>query len=205
MEYTKKVGIMGGTFNPIHLGHMIVAQNAHQSYNLDEVLFVPSGIPYMKEDVLDAKTRITMTGIAIEDNSAFALSTIEVERGGNSYSYETIADLKKANPTTEYYFIVGSDSLFMMDKWKNPEKIFEEVPVLVAPRLGYSEEQLNEKIAELTEKYHADIRVLPMNCVDISSTAIREKVREHKSIRYLVHYRVVEYIEKHHLYQNTEE
>ncbi len=192
---------MGGTFNPIHLGHMIAAQNALETYELDEILFVPSGVPYMKENVLDIKSRIAMTGIAIEDNSSFALSTIEAERAGNSYSYETIADLKKANPATQYYFIVGSDSLFMMDKWRCPEKIFEEVTVLVAPRLGYSEEELLTKLKELTERFHADIRVLPMNCVDISSTSIRDKVREHKSIRYLVHYRVIEYIEKHHLYQ----
>lgn len=205
MEYTKKVGIMGGTFNPIHLGHMLVAENAYEAYGLDEILFVPSGIPYMKEDVLDAKTRITMTGIAIEDNCHFALSTIEVDRDGNSYSYETIADLKKANPQTEYYFIVGSDSLFKMDKWKCPEKIFNEVVVLVAPRLGYSSDEMNERIAELKEKYNADIRVLPMNCVDISSTAIRDKVRNNKSLRYLVHYRVIEFIEKHKLYKNEEE
>lgn len=204
LEYKKRVGIMGGTFNPIHLGHMIAAQNALEAYDLDEILFVPSGIPYMKENVLDVKSRIAMTGIAIEDNSNFALSTIEADREGNSYSYETIADLKKAHPTTRYYFIVGSDSLFMMDKWKCPEKIFEEVTVLVAPRLGYSEKELQKKIEELTERYHADINVLPMNCVDISSTAIRDKVREHKSIRYLVHYRVIEYIEKHHLYQDGE-
>ena len=103
----KRVGIMGGTFNPIHLGHLILAENAYEELELDEVLFVPSGNPYMKEygDVLDAKTRIDLVGEAIEDNCHFALSRIEVDRGGNSYSYETIAALKAENPDTEYFFI----------------------------------------------------------------------------------------------------
>lgn len=205
MDCRKKVGIMGGTFNPIHLGHMLVAENAYETFGLDEILFVPSGIPYMKEDVLDAKTRITMTGIAIEDNSHFALSTIEVERDGNSYSYETIRDLKAANPNVEYYFIVGADSLFKMDKWKCPEKIFKEVTILVAKRLGNDGPELDEKIKELTEKYDAYIRMLPINCVDISSTNIRDKVRKHQSIRYMVHYRVIEYIEKNHIYWSEDE
>lgn len=205
MDYRKKVGIMGGTFNPIHLGHMLIAENAYETFELDEILFVPSGIPYMKEDVLDAKTRITMTGIAIEDNSHFALSTLEVDRDGNSYSYETIRDLKAANPDVEYYFIVGADSLFKMDKWKCPEKIFKEVTILVAKRLGHDDAELEEKIKELTEKYEADIRILPINCVDISSTSIRDKVRNHKSIRYMVHYRVIEYIEKNHIYWSEDE
>ncbi len=205
MEYKKKVGIMGGTFNPIHLGHMLIAENAYENYGLDEVLFVPTGISYLKEHVLDAKTRITMTGIAIEDNSHFALSTIEVDRDGYSYSYETIRDLKEANPTTEYYFIVGADSLFQMEQWMCPEKIFKEVTILVARRLGSDDTELEKKIAELKEKFDADIRVLPMNCVDISSTNIRKKVEEHKSIRYMVHYRVIEYIDKNHIYWAEDE
>ena len=102
MSKKKRVGIMGGTFNPIHLGHLILAEHAYEQLELDEVLFVPSGNPYMKEyaNVLDAKTRIDLVGEAIEDNCHFALSRIEVDRGGNSYSYETIAALKEANPDT---------------------------------------------------------------------------------------------------------
>ena len=205
MDYRKKVGIMGGTFNPIHLGHMLVAETAYETFDLDEILFVPSGIPYMKENVLDAKTRITMTGLAIEGNSHFALSTIEVDRDGNSYSYETIRDLKTANPNIEYYFIVGADSLFKMDKWKCPEKIFSEVIVLVARRPGHAEDELNAQIAALKEKYNADIRMLPINCVDISSTNIRDKVRNRQSIRYMVHDQVIEYINKNHIYWSEDE
>lgn len=203
MEITmrKRVGILGGTFNPIHLGHMLIAENAYETFDLDEILFIPTGKSYLKSDVLDSKTRITMTGVAIEDNPHFALSTIEVDRDGYSYSYETIAELKKNNPNTDYFFIVGADSLMYMENWKNPELIFPEVTVLVALRKGTSDVELKTKIDYLCEKFPgSDIRILPINEVAISSTEIRERVKEGKSIRYMVHYRVIEYINKYKIY-----
>ena len=197
----KRVGILGGTFNPIHLGHMLIAENAYETFDLDEILFIPTGKSYLKSDVLDSKTRITMTGVAIEDNPHFALSTIEVDRDGYSYSYETIAELKKNNPNTDYFFIVGADSLMYMENWKNPELIFPEVTVLVALRKGTSDVELKTKIDYLCEKFPgSDIRILPINEVAISSTEIRERVKEGKSIRYMVHYRVIEYINKYKIY-----
>lgn len=202
----KRVGIMGGTFNPIHLGHLILAENAYEELELDEVLFVPSGNSYMKEygDVLDAKTRIDLVGEAIEDNSHFALSRIEVDRGGNSYSYETIAALKEQNPDTEYFFIIGADSLFMMDKWMHPEKIFQEVTVAVAIRGGYNEEELEAEIKKMEEKYQTHIIRLHSRSVDISASQIRERVRKGKSIRYMTHYKTAEVIKKKHLYVEEE-
>lgn len=202
----KRVGIMGGTFNPIHLGHLILAENAYEELELDEVLFVPSGNPYMKEygDVLDAKTRIDLVGEAIEDNCHFALSRIEVDRGGNSYSYETIAALKAENPDTEYFFMVGADSLFMMDKWMCPEKIFSEVTVAVAIRGGYLDEELEAQIKLLEEKYSAKIVRLHSRSVDLSSSQIRERVRNGQSIRYMVHYKTAEVIKKRRLYVEEE-
>lgn len=206
MSKKKRVGIMGGTFNPIHLGHLILAEHAYEQLELDEVLFVPSGNPYMKEyaDVLDAKTRIDLVGEAIEDNSHFALSRIEVDRGGNSYSYETIAALKEANPDTEYFFMVGADSLFMMDKWMCPEKIFNEVTIAVAIRGGYTDDKLEAQINILEEKYNIKIVRLNSRSVDISSTQIRARVKEGKSIRYMVHYKTAEVIKKKHLYIDEE-
>ena len=206
MSKKKRVGIMGGTFNPIHLGHLILAEHAYEQLELDEVLFVPSGNPYMKEyaNVLDAKTRIDLVGETIEDNSHFALSRIEVDRGGNSYSYETIAALKEANPDTEYFFMVGADSLFMMEKWMHPEKIFSEVTVAVAIRGGYTDERLEEQIKVLEEKYNTKIERLHSRSVDISSTVIRDRVREGKSIRYMVHYKTAEVIKKKRLYIEEE-
>ena len=202
MSKKKRVGIMGGTFNPIHLGHLILAEHAYEQLELDEVLFVPSGNPYMKEygDVLDAKTRIDLVGEAIEDNCHFALSRIEVDRGGNSYSYETIAALKEQNPDTEYFFMVGADSLFMMDKWMHPEKIFGEVTIAVAIRGGYTDDALENQIKLLEEKYNTKILRLHSRSVDISSSQIRERVRQGKSIRYMVHYKTDLVIKKKHLY-----
>ena len=173
MERRKRVGVMTGAFNPIHLGHLIVAENAYELYDLDEVLFVPSNTAIMKEDMLEPKTRITMTGISIEDNSHFALSTMEIERGGNSYSYETIKDLKAANPDTDYFFIVGADAAMMMDKWMYPEKIFSEVTVLVAERNGYPKEALAWKLQQYRDNYNANIETLKMSSVDISSSVIK--------------------------------
>ncbi|MGL5260148.1 MAG: nicotinate-nucleotide adenylyltransferase, partial [Lachnospiraceae bacterium] len=188
MSKRKRVGIMGGTFNPIHLGHLILGENAYEELELDEILFVPSGNPYMKNyvDVLDTKTRITMTGDAIEDNPHFALSTIEVDRDGNSYSYQTIETLKENNPNTDYYFIIGADSLFLMENWMHPEKIFPEVTIAVAVRGEYDHEKLDQKIEELKEKYKGTIVKLSCRSVDISSTNIRKRVKEGKSIRYMV-------------------
>lgn len=199
----KRVGIMGGTFNPIHLGQMIIGESAYETFNLDEILLVPSGAAYLKEDVLDEKTRITLTGIAIEDNSHFALSTIEVDRG-NSFTYQTIETLKEKNPDNEYFYIVGADAFIEMGSWKCPEKIFSEVQILVAPRLGTDTKDVNAKAEEYKEKYGAQIHFLPINCIDISSSEIRKKVRQDKSIRYTVHYRVIEYIKRYNLYKEQQ-
>lgn len=206
MEYNKRVGIMGGTFNPIHLGHLILGESAYEELSLDEVLYIPSGSPYMKNPayVLDSKTRISMTGEAIEDNAHFALSTMEVDRGGKTFSYETILELKERNPQTEYYFIVGADSLFTMEKWACPEKIFSEVKIAVALRDNYQLDKLEEQIKHLNEKFQSDITVLKSRNVYISSSHIRERVRAGKSIRYMVHYKTDLYIKKHGIYQEND-
>ena len=202
----KRVGILGGTFDPIHLGHMLIAENAYAHFNLDEVLFVPVGIPHNPEKVvLDPKTRLAMTGISIEDNCHFALSTIEADKDTVSYTYETIAELKKKNPNNTYFLIVGADSLMHMDSWECPEKIFSEVSVLVAERIGITSAELNAKIEEYRVKYNADIKQLPINCIDFSSSTIRKMVKEGRSIRYMVHYKVIEYINKNHIYMDEEE
>ena len=124
----KRVGIMGGTFNPIHLGHLILAENAYEELNLDEVLFVPSGNPYMKEygDVLDAKTRIDLVGEAIEDNCHFALSRLEVDRGGNSYSYETIAEVVAERTRSQVVQVIGKKIVLYKPDKKNPKIVLPQ-------------------------------------------------------------------------------
>ena len=203
MKANKRVGIIGGTFNPIHMGHLILAEHARCEYNLDEILFIPTGISHFKDPntVLDKKKRIAMTGGAIEDNPHFALSTIETERPGNSYTYETLEELKAANPTTEYYLIIGADSLFQMEKWMNPDIIMKDAIILVSVRKGQSRKELEQKAGELMEKYNSDIKILQCPYIDISSTEIRERIKEGKSVRYMVTDDTLAYIEKFNLYK----
>ncbi|MCR5399266.1 MAG: nicotinate-nucleotide adenylyltransferase [Lachnospiraceae bacterium] len=200
----KKVGILGGTFNPIHLGHLILAEHALCEYHLDEILFIPTGISHFKgpDVVLDKKIRVAMTGGAIEDNHGFALSTIETDRPGNSYTFETLEILKTTNPDTDYYLILGADTLFQIEQWMHPEIIMMNAKILTAVRKGQSTEELKDKAAELMRKFGAEIYVLKTPYIDISSTDIRNRIKEGKSIRYMVADRTLEYIEKHGLYKD---
>ncbi len=207
MSYqNKKVGIMGGTFDPIHYGHLLLAQNALDTFALDEVMFVPSGTPWLKDStkVLAKNKRVSMTGMAIEDNCHFALSTIEIDREGNSYSYETVEELKKEQPETEFYFILGADSLLEIEKWKHPDRLMAECSLLVAVRDDCDEEGLKKQIAYLKETYNADIHILPAKRVDISSTEIRNLIADGKSVRYMLPDQVIRFIEKNHLYERSE-
>lgn len=199
----KKVGIIGGTFNPIHIGHLIMAERAYEEFALDEILFIPAGISYFKDQstVLDKKTRITLTGEAIGENPHFALSTIECDRAGNSYTYETLEELKRKNPDTQYYLIIGADSLVQMELWQKPENILRDAIILVAKRNGPTTQEFLDKMEDIRTKYNADIRVIPCTYIDISSSEIRERVKAGKSIRYLVPEVTENYIKKHHLYE----
>lgn len=199
----KKVGIFGGTFNPIHMAHLIIAEIAQEEAGLDEILFIPSGCSYLKDvsGILPAKDRIRMTGLAIEDNPHFALSTIEIDRGGNSYTCDTLEELKESYPDQEFYLIVGADNLFTMEQWKDPEVIFRDAKILAAVRGSKKRADMEEKIADLKEKYDADITLLHVNHVDISSSMIREKIAKGRSIRYMLPEKVREYIMKNHFYE----
>lgn len=203
----KKVGLLGGTFNPVHMAHLIIAEIAREDAELDEILFVPSGCSYLKDisDILPAKDRIHMTGLAIEDNPYFALSTVEIDRGGNSYTCDTLLELKERYPENVYHLILGADNLFTMEDWKDPEVIFQNAKILAAVRGSKKRADMEEKIAELQERYGADITLLNVRHVDISSSAIREKIAQGRSIRYMVPEKVREYIVKNHLYEKKEE
>lgn len=202
-KYDKRVGIMGGTFDPIHYGHLLLAESAIEQYKLDEILFIPSGNPWLKDSsqVLDKKTRVSMTGIAIEDNPHFALSTIEIDREGNSYSYETLEILREKNPSTCYYFILGADSLLDIEKWKHPDRLMKSCTLLTAVRDDCDMSALQKQIDYLKSTYDAQVEILPMKRMDISSTDIREKIKTGKSVRYLLPDFVREFIEKNHIYQ----
>lgn len=197
---------MGGTFDPIHYGHLLLAQNAQETFQLDDILFVPSGTPWLKEStkVLSKSKRVSMTGIAIEDNPRFALSTIEIDREGNSYSYETVEELKKHNPNVDFYFIMGADSLLQIESWKCPDRLMKECTLLVAVRDDCDRAGLEKQIAYLSERYEARIEILPAARIDISSTEIREMVQEGRSVRYMLPDSVIAFIQKNHLYERSE-
>ncbi|MDE6388797.1 MAG: nicotinate-nucleotide adenylyltransferase [Lachnospiraceae bacterium] len=194
---------MGGTFNPIHNGHLTLAKEAFKQFNLDEVLFMPCGVPYMKADqkVESGQIRAEMTALAIQDIPAFTLSTIEIKQQGNTYTYETLEYLKNLNPDTEYFFIVGADSLFHMTKWRYPERIFANCCILAAVRDDKTIVDMERQIRKLKREYNAEIQLLQITCMDISSSDIRRKVNTGASIEHEVPESVRDYIEKKGLYR----
>lgn len=200
MEQTSKIGIMGGTFNPIHNGHIMLAEAAYKTFSLDKILFMPSGKSYMKQQVLDNGKRVAMVKRAIEEIPYFELSTIEVERPGNTYTSETLQHLTKQNPNVHYYFIMGADSLFHIEKWKNPETIFELSTLICMMRDEYDMTDIKQKGTELTQK-GANILYLNVPKINISSTDIRNRVKLHQSISDFVPVKVAEYILQEHLYE----
>ena len=133
-----KIGILGGTFNPIHNGHLLLAEQARCFYGLDQVLFIPSGCSYMKrqEEILPGEIRFQMVQLAIADNPYFCVSDMEIVREGNSYTCETITRLHAQYPEDELYYIVGADTLFQMEFWKNPEQIFTQCITAASVRQG---------------------------------------------------------------------
>ncbi len=198
-----KIGILGGTFNPIHIGHLLMAEHAREYAGLDYIIIMPSGISYLKANtgVLPGEVRLKMVDLSIADNPYFLSSDIEILREGNTYTYETLLQLKELYQSADFYFIVGADSLFSMERWVKPDIIFENCTILAAGRNNASEEELLQKKQYLEEQYHAKIMLMDFPEIEISSTHIRQCVQDKKSIRYMVKEEVLNYIEENHLYQ----
>lgn len=200
----KKVGIMGGSFNPIHIGHLIIAEKAREQFALDEVLFMPCALNYMKDasELLPSSIRAKMVSLAIEDNPFFTLSTMEIDKEGNTYTYETMESLKSQNPDNEYYFILGADSLWTIADWREPERIFASCTILAAVRDNKTTRDMNKQIKLLKDEFNADIYLLQAENIEISSSNIRKLVREGASIRYMVPEAVYDYIVENALYKS---
>lgn len=197
-----KIGIMGGTFNPIHNGHLLLAEAAREELGLDKIWFMPSGNSYMKAGITIAskEDRIQMTTLAIENNPYFELSLLETERAGATYTCDTLLQLKRDFPKYEFYFILGADSLLSIDRWKHPEIIMKNCVLTTAVRDGKMRET-QEKAAELKERFQAKIRLLPERNIDISSTEIRTRIKEGRSVKYMVPENVLNYLRERSLYQ----
>lgn len=207
---SRKIGIMGGTFNPIHYAHLLLAENAREQFGLDRIIFIPSGQPYMKvqkedENVPSGELRYQMVKMAIQENPYFTCSRIEIDRPGKTYTVDTLHELQKMYPGDELFFIMGADSLLSMESWYQFEDIFQMAAILVTVRDDTDEKELTDVITRMKSKYLADIRMVMTGRMDISSTMIREKIKTGKSVRYLLPEDCVEYICLKNLYSQQQE
>lgn len=187
----KRVGILGGTFNPIHNGHLIIADQVCSQLGLDQVYFMPDANPPHVDQKLaiDSRNRVAMVNAAIYGNPKFAIEMTEIFRGGVSYSYDTMLELTRRHPENQYYFIIGGDMVSYLPKWHRIDDLVKLVSFVGVKRDGYTP----------ASKY--PIIWVDVPYIDISSTLIRSKIRQHQSIRYLVPDAVLKYIKEHHLYE----
>lgn len=200
-------GILGGTFDPVHTGHLILAQEVLWRLGLDEVWFIPTGLPWMKRDetITDREHRRAMVELAIADNPAFQLSTIELDRPGETYTVDTL-DALRAGPMAgdEVLFIMGADTLHTMARWKDPKRILEQVRLVVAMRPGHEGLDL-EALTAIDASAAERVMVVHMPLIEISGTELRRRMRDGEPVRYLVPDAVGDYIEKHRLYRGVRE
>ena len=200
----KKIGLMGGTFDPIHLGHLMIGQQALEEYRLDEIWYMPSRIPPHKKDhtVTPAKDRCAMVQAAIAPYPGFVFSDFELKRTeGNTYTADTLRLLKEEYPAYEFYFIVGADSIHDIEKWYHPEYVLREVIFLAADReYDNPVRSLEDQIAYLTKKYNARIYRLHCRMMNIASAEIRERLAGHRPVTDLIPESVLSYIRTHDLY-----
>lgn len=198
-----RIGIMGGTFDPIHVGHLLIAENALEQYGLDKILFIPTGHSPHKDDreIEQSAHRLEMIRLSVKDNPAFFFSTIEINSPGVSYTYLTLQQLQNQYPDWELYFIMGGDSLNYLEQWVHPELICSVATILVAVRDGFDRDAIAEKMDFLRQKFSARIYLIESPNVAISSSEIRQRVERECSIRYLVTSEVEEYIDRNNLYK----
>lgn len=202
-----KIGIMGGTFDPIHNAHLMLGRQALKEYHLDEIWFMPSHNPPHKTDhrVTGTKDRCEMVKLAIAGEPRFRFSDFEISRAGNTYTAQTLKLLKEAYPKHTFFFIVGADSLYHIESWYHPEEVMRQVTILAAGR--ECEDAfctLEEQAAYLIKKYGAAIFLLHSDTMEVSSQELREREMNGGRIHNLVPENVERYIEEHGLYQNPE-
>lgn len=187
-----KVGILGGTFNPPHYGHLMIGEQVADQLQLDQIRFMPNALPPHVDEkkTIDAKDRVNMVRAAIMGNRQFDIELSEVLRGGKSYTYDTMAALKEAHPNVEYYFIIGGDEVAYLPTWHRIDELLELVHFVGVHRKGQPTET----------DYPVEWVEMPQ--LEISSTDIRQRIAEHRSVRYMVPDMVAAYIFKEGLYLN---
>ena len=199
----KKIGIMGGTFNPIHLAHTEMAKVCLQQQDLDKILFMPSKNPPHKKDksILPENERAVMVKLAVSEYDKFVFSDFELQRKGTTYTADTLRLLQEENPDDNYYFKMGADSQLYLDKWYRPQEILKRAVILAIGRDGSTPDELKEKRKELIKQYDkADIRFVHMRQMDISSSMIREGIAHGENMEKYLDKEVWNYINANGLY-----
>lgn len=200
MGATRRLGLFGGTFDPPHVGHLIVAQDVHEALGLDRTIFVPAAVPPHKADegVSSPSVRLEMMRAAVADDGRFEVSEMELERGGPSYTVETLKEFRRRRPGALVFFIVGADQFRSFHTWREPEGVAKLARLAVMTRSGWSP---NRDAPPLDLEYET----VPVTRVDLSSTDIRRRVREGRSIRYVVPGPVLRIIDRERLYLEPNE
>lgn len=198
MDKKRKIGIMGGTFDPVHMGHLMVAESAREKLQLDRIIFMPSGFPPHKEkaEVSESHHRFRMIELSIEDNCFFDASEIEILRRGETYTIDTLREWRQHFPQDEIFFITGADAMDTIILWKDYEQLFDYATFVVAVRGDRKKYQLKPQ----HQRFEDSIIILDTPCIDISSTQIRQNIRDDISIRYMVLEPVRKYIYENGLY-----
>lgn len=198
-----RLGIMGGTFDPVHYGHLVTAEGARCAYDLDQVLFLPSGRPPHKtmKQVSSAEHRYMMTVLATLTNPYFEVSRLDIDREGISYTIDTLRILQQQHGAeAELFFITGADAIFEITSWKDSDEYLKIAHFIAAARPGFSLEELPQATQNWVGQHGERFHVLRVPAMAISSTEIRNRVRQGNSIRYLVPEQVDYYIRRHRLY-----
>lgn len=198
-----RIGIMGGTFDPIHNGHLLIAEQARGFLSLDKIIFIPSGRPphKMGRKIIDGKTRLEMLELAISDNEYFIASDMEIKRPGKTYTIDTLLEVKQEyGLETDIYFIIGSDTLFELESWKSWVDVNKNCSFVLMKRPGFETVKEDKHINLLLEKYNSKIINCDSSTIDISSSTLREKLRNGKTVRYLIPDTVLDYINRNRIY-----
>jgi nicotinate-nucleotide adenylyltransferase len=204
MQQIKSLGILGGTFDPIHYGHIVAAECVRDACHLDQIVFVPAARPPHKdlEEVLESQHRYEMVQIALEDNPNFAVSAIELERQGMSYTIETIEAFLRMFPEAEIFFILGVDALLLINTWKEVKHLINLCNFIVVTRPGYILNKKDECFRDIPDSLWDKTRIISIPGLFISSSDIRRRVAQGRTIKYLLPSAVEEYIAEHNLYKD---
>lgn len=198
----RNIGIMGGTFDPIHYGHLVAAEGARYHYHLDKVIFIPAARPPHKaaQIISDPRSRLAMTALAVASNPYFEVSALEINRPGPSYTIDTVREVAETYHSN-IFFITGSDAILQILSWKNVESLLSLCHFIAATRPGYELTNLKETLKDLPAAVLKNITTMLVPALAISSTDIRQRVREGRPIKYLLPDNVEEYVMKHQLYR----